>query len=230
MWSRRSFVAASCTISACLVTRAIASLRESLSKVGADWLRDAAGLALQNLNKMADIVLRLEDKVDILINVKATILDVRRKLTDSTVERHLKVKLAEWLKHYDAWVSNKPTLNESDANFAARHDRERTILNEDWHKLSYDAVGALKDIESLGYELQSIHSEAMSFEEWHKYTDLMDKEKMIIEVISSEMPVDPYVIDRLRDTAKQLEEMVGVIDTVTIPLKEEIKKLGGENG
>ena len=36
----------------------------------------------------------------------------------------------------------------------------------------------------------------MSFEEWHKYTNLMDKEKIIIEVIDSQMPTDPYVIDR----------------------------------
>jgi hypothetical protein len=107
MWSRRSFIVASCAVSACRVTRALASLGESLSKVGVDWFREAVGSALKNLNTLGDIVLRLEDKLDILLNVKATILDVRRKLTDSTTVHHLGVKLAEWLKHYDRWVSEK---------------------------------------------------------------------------------------------------------------------------
>ena len=84
------------------------------------------------------------------------------------------------------------------------------------------------EMTNIGYELQSIHSHAMSFEEWHKYTNLMGKEKMIIEVIDSQMPTDPYVIDRLREIAKQLDEMVSVVDNMTVPLNDMISKYGNQ--
>jgi len=231
MLSRRLFIAASCVLATCRVTEAIASLGEALSGVAEEWLGEAVDLALKNLDKITNIVLQVEDKIDVMINVKATILDVRRKVTDSTPEHYLDVQLGQWLSEFHHWVNDKPREGESNVDYEARHDRqrdilenERDILENDWRRIAANSTAMLKDIESLGYELQSIHSDLMSFEEWHTYQGLMSQEKMTIEVIDSKMPTDPIVIKRLDGVAEQLDTMVVLIDKRAALLDAKIAK------
>ncbi len=146
--------------------------------------------------------------------------------TGSTPEQHLNVRLAEWIKGYDLWVSEKAKPGESDPEFVARHERKRVILETDWKVCTDDTVDALREIGYLSDELQSINSEAMPSEEWNKYKHLMDDKKMIIEVIDTDMPKDPYVIDRLRDVASKLEQIVNVIDKRGADINSLLQKYG----
>jgi hypothetical protein len=120
--------------------------------------------------------------------------------------------LVEWLKRYDAWVDDKPASGESNVLFRARLERERAVLQSEWKTCNRDAIDALKEIENLGIELESIDPGAISSEEWRVYKILLDDEKMVIAVINADMPTDPTSIDRLREVAKQLEGIVTDID------------------
>jgi hypothetical protein len=59
-------------------------------------------------------------------------------------------------------------------------ERERAALQSEWNR---DAIDALKEIEKLGIELESIDPGAISSEEWRVYKTLLDDEKMVITVI-----------------------------------------------
>ena len=173
MLTRRSFIAASCALAACPVTKASAL---DFKKDVLEWFDQALILALPSLNEALDYALRFVTDWKLLTDIRARVADVRRRLTDSTPAHHLHVKLTEWLDSYDQWVSEKPQSGESDSAFAARHERERVIVQASWHSCQLDAVAALEEIRYLGDELQSIDSNAMTSEEWHSYKRLLDDE------------------------------------------------------
>src|SRR5271165_2102221 len=162
MWSRRSFMVASCVLAACRVTQAFAI---EFGKEALGWLEYVAALALPSLDRILNSALQIVTDWKILTDIQARVTDVRRRLTDSTPEHHLHVKLTEWLDRYDRWASEEKQPGEDDAAFAARHERDRDILQTAWHFCQLDAVGALLEIKYLGDELQSIDSTAMTFEE-----------------------------------------------------------------
>ena len=90
--------------------------------------------------------------------------------------------------------------------------RERDALQSEWKACNRDAVDALKEIENLGVELESIDPGAMTSGEWQAYKHLLDDEKSIITLINADMPTDPAAIDRVREVAQQMEQIVTVID------------------
>jgi hypothetical protein len=202
MLTRRSFVTGSCVLAGYLATE--------------DWMTDflskAVRLALAKVDQIMYGLLRVVTDVKILTGIRDRAQDVRRKLTDSTPEHHLNVKLVEWLNRYDSWIDDKGALGESNAVFRARLERERAALQSEWKDCNRDAIDALKEIENLGIELESIDPGAISSEEWRVYKALLDDEKMVITVINADMPTDPISINRLREVAKQLEGIVTYID------------------
>ena len=140
MWSRRSFIAASCAMATSRVKEALAL---DFKKNVLEWFEQTIGYALPSLNEALDYALRFVTDWKILTDTRARAADVRRRLTDSTPEYHLRVKLTEWLDHYDQWVSEKAKPGESEPDFAARHERDRVLLQADWHSFQLDAVTAL---------------------------------------------------------------------------------------
>jgi hypothetical protein len=220
MWSRRAFIVAFCGIATCRVTEVIAL---DFKKSVLEWFEQALIVALPSLNEALDYALRFVTDWKILTDIRARVADVRRRLTDSTPEHHLHVKLTEWLDRYDQWVSEKAKPGESDADFAARHEHERILLQANRHSCQLDAVAALEEIRYLGDELHSIDSNAMTSEEWHYYNHLLDDEKMVVEAINMDMPTEPIFIEVLRGVAKRLENIVGVIDKRTGELDKKIK-------
>ena len=54
----------------------------------------------------------------------------------------------------------------------------------------------------------------------------MDDKKMIIEVTDTDMPTDPHIIDRLRDVASKLEQIVDVIDKRAADINSLLQKYG----
>jgi hypothetical protein len=209
MLTRRSFVAGSCVLVGYLPTEASA---EAWQEWMTNFLSKAVRLALADVDQIMYGLLRVVTDVKILTGIRDRAEDVRRKLSDSTPEHHLNVKLAEWLKRYDAWVDDKAAPGESNTVFRARLERERNILQSEWKECNRDAIDALKEIENLGIELESIDPGAISKEEWRVYKILLGDEKMVIAVINADMPTDPTSIDRLREVAKQLEGIVTYID------------------
>ena len=153
MWSRRSFMVASCALVTCRVTKALAF---EFKKDVLEWFEQTIIYALPSLNEALDYTLRFVTDWNILTDVRARVADVRRRLTDSTPTHHLHVKLTEWLDRYDNWVSEKAKPGESDSDFVARHERERIILQADWHSCQLDGVAALQEIRYLGDELQYV--------------------------------------------------------------------------
>jgi hypothetical protein len=107
--------------------------------------------------------------------------------------------------------NEKALPGESNVIFRARLERERNVLQYDWKACNRDAVDALKGIENLGVELESIDPNGILPEEWHAYRMLLDNEKMLIEVVNADMPTDPASIDRIREVAGQLEGMVTAV-------------------
>ena len=119
MLSRRSLVAACCLLVTFRVTKAFAAKwHEEITK----WLNDAITMASVALEKIFDFALKTQTDVTLLLSIRARTGDVRRRLTDLTPEHQLNVRLAEWLKRYDRWVTSKPKPGESDPEFAARHE------------------------------------------------------------------------------------------------------------
>ena len=96
--------------------------------------------------------------------------------------------------------------------FRERLERERGALQTEWSDCNHDAIDALKEVENLGIELESIDPGAISSEEWRVYKILISDEKMVIAVINADMPTNPVSINRLREVAKQLGDIVAVID------------------
>jgi len=219
---RISDMSSDCRVTEALAAEASAEWREK--KIV--WLLAVVTEALPLLNGVFDFLLRTVVYYEILTDIHTTVEDVRSRLTDSTPEHHLNVRLAEWIKGYDLWVSEKAKPGESDPDFVARHERKRVILETDWKVCTDDTVDALREIGYLSDELQSINSEAMPSEEWNKYKHLMDDKKMIIEVIDTDMPTDPYVIDRLRVVASKLEQIVNVIDKRAADINSLLQKYG----
>lgn len=220
MLTRRSFIAASYALATYRVTETSAL---DFKKDVLEWFSQAIGYALPSLNEALDYALRFVTDWNILTDIRARVADVRRRLTNSTPEHHLHVKLTEWLDSYDQWVSEKAKPGESDLDFAARHERERVILQANWHSCQLDAIAALEEIRYLGDELQSINSNAMTSDEWHNYKRLLDDEKMVVEAINMDMPTEPIFIEVLREhVAKRLENIVDVIDKRTGELDKKI--------
>jgi hypothetical protein len=209
MLTRRAFLAISCGLVGHLATGVSAVAWQEWMT---DFLSKAVRLALAKVDQIMYGWLRVETDVKILTGIRNRAEDVRRKLSDSTPERHLNVKLAEWLKRYDAWIDEKAAPGESNAAFRARLERERVVLDFEWKECNRGAVDALKEIENLGIELESIDPSAITGEEWRVYKILLGDEKMTIAVINADMPTDPTSIDRLREVAKQLEGIVTVIN------------------
>ena len=220
MLTRRSFIAATCALATYRVTEALAL---EFKKDILEWFEQALILALPSLNEALDYALRFVTDWKLLTDIRARVADVRRRLTDLTPEHHLHVKLTEWLDRYDQWVSEKAKPGESDPDFAAHHERERVILQANWHSCQLDAVAALEEIRYLGDELQSIDSNAMTSEEWHNYKRLLDDEKMVVEAINMDMPTEPIFIEVLRGVAQRLENIVEAIDKRTGELDKKIK-------
>jgi hypothetical protein len=183
MLTRRSFVAASCALVGYRATEASA---EGWQDWMTDLLSKAVTLALANVDRILYGLLHVVTDVKILTGIRNRAEDVRRKLTDSTPEHHLNVKLAEWLKRYDQWVSEKADPGESDAIFKARLGRERDALQSEWKACNRDAVDALKEMQNLGVELESIDPGAMTSGEWQAYKHLLDDEKSIITLINAD--------------------------------------------
>jgi len=221
MLSRRSFIAASCVLATCRVTEAAESLVEVLK-----WLFETAKLAVPSLDQILATALKVVTDVNIFRDIRTRIGDIRRKLTDSTPEHHLDVRLTEWLKHYDMWVNETATPGESNTAFAARHEHARVILQDEWKACTLDAVGAMQEIENLGIELESVDPSAMSFAEWHAYKRLLEDEKMVIGAIKADMPTEPGDIEKVRDIAKQLDQIVIIIDKRAADLDQAIQSHG----
>ena len=207
---------ASCTLAAYRVTGAAST---NIGEVALNWLLEAATLAVKNMDNFFAVVLHIVTDVNILTDIRARVDDIRRKLTDSTPEHHLNVKLEEWLKHYDSWVSEKAKGGESDADFAARHEHSRIILESEWKSCAADAVLALQEIDNLHIELESVGSNAMPLEEWHRYSHLLDDEKTMFAIIKSDMPIEPNDIARVREIAQQIDRIVSIIDKYAVNLK-----------
>jgi hypothetical protein len=128
MLTHRSFVASSCVLVGYLATEAPA---EAWQEWMTDFLSKAVRLALAKVDQIMYGLLRVVTDVKILTGIRDRAEDVRRKLTDSTPEHHLNVKLVEWLKRYDAWVDDKPASGESNVLFRTRLERERAVLQSE---------------------------------------------------------------------------------------------------
>ena len=168
----------------------------------------------------------LNTSEDVRLSIRSQVDDIRRQLTDSTPENHLNVRLTEWLNSRDTWIIEKPKQGESDGEFAARHQRDGLILEAKWKACRDDSINALRSIKYLGDELHGINPEAMSFEEWHTYTRLLDNEKMVIEAMDVDMPTDDDIIAHLHDVGVQLQGIVGIIDEQSAELNYVIQKYG----
>ncbi len=222
MLTRRLFIAASSAALAFRMTAASAEWGKELIT----WLFNTVKDALPSLDDAYDFLLRAGHDARLLVDGRARLNDVRRRLTDSTPQAHVEIRLEEWLKRYDAWTNMKARQGESDADFAARRERMRVYLQSDWQACKGDAVAALLDIKYLGDELQSLDPKSMPSEEWRAYKRLLDDEKMVIEVINADMPTEPYVIDRLHEVAETLQKIVTRIDERASALDDAIKKAG----
>jgi hypothetical protein len=209
MLTRRTFVAVSCIL---VGYRAVKASAEAWQEWMTDFLSKAVSLALNNVDNILYGLIHVVTDVKILTGIRDRAEDVRRKLTDSTPEHHLNVKLAEWLKRYDAWVNEQPETGESNAAFRARLGRERDVLQSEWKACNRDAVDALKEIENLGIELESIDPGAMKSEEWQAYKHLLEDEKRIVMLVNADMPTELSAVDRTREVATQLEQIVTVVD------------------
>ena len=223
MWSRRSFIVASCALAACRLTGALAG-RWRLEII--KWLFEIAVTAFPVLVKVFGIGKDLNTSEDVRLSIRSQVDDIRRQLTDFTPENHLNVRLTEWLNNRDTWISEKPKQGESDGDFAARHQRDGLILEAKWKTCRDDSINALRSIKYLGDELHGINPEAMSFEEWHTYTRLLDNEKMVIEAMDVDMPTDDDTIAHLHDVGVRLQGIVSIIDEQSAELNYVIQKYG----
>lgn len=224
MIQRRAFLVGSAASAASLVAGERASA-EIFGKA-IEWFIEAVKLLPRSLDGIYRGLLYLKGHYRLLVDDRERLRNVRRELTDATEEKSLQTKLGTWLMHYDAWVAEKPRPGESDADFAARKERERTALQREWKTVRDDAASALKTIKTIGAELDNIDPNLIPAPEWRQYRELLKDEKDLAEFLDTDMPTDPSVLDRMRETAEQLKLVVQTIDRYAGQLDEAIKKAG----
>jgi hypothetical protein len=78
----------------------------------------------------------------------------------------------------------------------------------------------------LGEELESIAPEAMSIAEWRRFRELISNEKELARFLDTDMPTEPHVLARMRETAEQLKRVVQTIDQYAAELDQAIKRAG----
>jgi transcription termination factor NusB len=176
------------------------------------WFIEVVGRLPGSVRAIFTTLRKIKFNLELLLSTKELLLDVRRKLTDPYPVNTLQTKLATWLTHYDKWVSEKPRPGESDQDFAARKERERAALEQEWKQVRDEAAAALVIAETVGNELNSIKPDAIPVPEWRAYKDLLSNEKELARFLNTDMPTDPDSIEKLREAAEQLKQVVQIID------------------
>jgi hypothetical protein len=171
-------------------------------------------------------LLSIKGHYRLLVDDRARLQNVRRELADPSTEKGLQTKLGTWLNHYDAFLTDKQRLGENDEEFAARKSRERAALEQEWKQLRNDAAEALIAVSRIGEELESIAPEAMSIAEWRRFRELISNEKELARFLDTDMPTEPHVLARMRETAEQLKRVVQTIDQYAAELDQVIKRAG----
>jgi hypothetical protein len=64
----------------------------------------------------------------------------------------------------------------------------------------------------------------MSIAEWRRFRELISNEKELTRFLDTDMPTDPHVLDRMRDTAEQRRRVVQTIDQYAADLDQAIKR------
>jgi len=64
----------------------------------------------------------------------------------------------------------------------------------------------------------------MPSKEWRQYKELLSQEKEIIRFLDTDMPTEPYLLDRMQESAIQLKMIVETIDKYGTALDEAILK------
>jgi hypothetical protein len=189
-----------------------------------EWFTKLVKEAAPSVEDIYRGLLRIKSNYRLLVDDKARLNEIRRKLTDPSSEKGLHTKLEVWLKRYQAFAGSRAKPGESDAEYTARREKERQVLENDWKQLRNDALDALKSIEAMGIELQSIDADAMNGEEWRRYKELLRDEKEYSRFLDADMPTDPVLLDRMAEAAKGLNEVVEKINRYAADLDQAIKR------
>jgi hypothetical protein len=191
-----------------------------------EWFIDLVKALPVSIDAIYRGLLSIKGHYRLLVDDRARLQNVRRELADPSTEKGLQTKLGTWLNHYDAFLTDKQRLGENSEEFAARNNRERAALEQEWKQLRNDAAEALIAVSRIGEELESIAPEAMSIAEWRRFRELISNEKELARFLDTDMPTEPYILARMRETAEQLKRVVQTIDQYAAELDQAIKRAG----
>ncbi|MFG1201025.1 hypothetical protein V5F29_01340 [Xanthobacter aminoxidans] len=221
MLSRRILVLTGLSALALPTTPARAGWKDAL-----DWFLNLVGASNVTLDDIYLFLLKAKLVYSTLTDSRRRLEDVRRKLQDDSSGNALRSKLDEWLTRFDAYLLLQPRQGEGPVEFNARREQERAKLEAEWRKCRRDAVAALKEIETLGVQLESIDPAAIPNGEWGVFRKLLADEKTFAEFIDMDMPTDPDALARLRKAAHGLNRLVMTIDSNREALNAAIRKAG----
>lgn len=221
MLSRRVFVLVGISALTSPTTPARAGWAEAL-----DWFLGLVGASNVTLDDIYLFLLKAKLRYSTLTDSRKLLDDVRRKLQDDESGNALRSKLDEWLIRFDAYLNLQPRPGEWPVEFNARREHERAKLQAEWNKCRRDAVAALKEIETLGVQLESIDPAAIPNGEWGAFRKLLADEKTFAEFIDMDMPTDPDALAKLRKAARGLNRLVMTIDSNREALNAAIRKAG----
>lgn len=221
MLSRRVFVLVGISALTSPTTPARAGWTEAL-----DWFLGLVGASNVTLDDIYLFLLKAKLRYSTLTDSRKLLDDVRRKLQDDQSGNALRSKLDEWLIRFDAYLDLQQRQGEEPVEFNARRERERAKLQAEWDKCRREAVAALKEIETLGTQLENIDPDAIPSVEWREFRKLLANEKAFAEFINMDMPTEPDALARLRKAALGLNRLVVTIDSNREALNSVIRKAG----
>ena len=224
MIRRRAFLVGAAGTMATL--RLVKTVLANVYEKAIEWFIDLVKALPVSIDAIYRGLLSIKGHYRLLVDDRARLQNVRRELADPSTEKGLQTKLGTWLNHYDAFLTDKQRLGENDEEFAARKSRERAALEQEWKQLRNDAAEALIAVSRIGEELESIAPEAMSIAEWRRFRELISNEKELARFLDTDMPTEPHVLARMRETAEQLKRVVQTIDQYAAELDQVIKRAG----
>lgn len=224
MIRRRAFLVGAAGTMATL--RLVKTVLANVYEKAIEWFIDLVKALPVSIDAIYRGLLSIKGHYRLLVDDRARLQNVRRELADPSTEKGLQTKLGTWLNHYDAFLTDKQRLGENDEEFAARKSRERAALEQEWKQLRNDAAEALIAVSRIGEELESIAPEAMSIAEWRRFRELISNEKELPRFLDTDMPTEPHVLARMRETAEQLKRVVQTIDQYAAELDQVIKRAG----
>ena len=224
MIHRRTFLAGSTAVAVSLISGGNASA--AIWDKAIEWFIDIVKVLPGSIDGIYRELISIKGHYRLLVDDRARLQNVRRELADSSSEKGLQTKLGTWLNHYDEFLADKQRPGESDEEFAARKHRDQAALEQEWKQLRDDAGEALKTVNGIGVELESIAPDAISIAEWRRFRELIKNEKDLARFLDSDMPTEPNQLSRMKDTAEQLKRVVQTIDEYAGELDQAIKKAG----